>query len=255
MRATFGSLLVSMALAASASAQAPAPADLDVTVEVGAKQADREVTIPVGQQATVKITSSATGLTHRVLGGNLEESKGCSEADAAKSSLSVVLKGTRAGDGWIVASGVSKAGKPVLIVVLVHVTDGPTPTPPGPTPPGPGPTPPPQPVDPLVGQFRDAFRASGFAKAAQLASGLDACRDLAASGVSGDQFIPAAQAALKSALGGEKMPASVTTILLRETVAALPEDTSAPWSDANRTAAKSLYVKLAAAVRAAGDAK
>ncbi len=122
----------------------------------------------------------------------------------------------------------------------------------GVVPPGPGPLPPPPvppPVDPLAAALKAAAAADAWPAASlrNLATGFRACADLTARSQTAGDMQAAQVAALKSAVPKGVPPAvyAVCSAELRALDAILPPSApDKPLTDADRTTAKALFLKL-----------
>jgi hypothetical protein len=124
---------------------------------------------------------------------------------------------------------------------------------PGPDP-GPGPEPkPPDPISPAAERIRQAFTATGFTKARELAAGYDECAGLAmkAAGKTGAAVHAEFRAALKAAMGNDKIPEAVIAAVGLE-LADMPAAGPNAFAAADMLTAKFVCERIAQLVRQAG---
>lgn len=201
-----------------------------------------EVSVSVGRLASVPLTVDGEEIQYAVLGG--EVFGGFREFSDPKEFRFQVL-GYQAGVGYIVV-GTTKGGKlQPLFTVKVTVT-GVAPPPPGPDPPPPGP------IDPAAVKIKAAFQATGFTRAAALAGGYDRCAALTAkTAPTGADLHAQCKAALKDAMGGERIPEAVITAVAAE-LGDMPAATTAALTVSEWIVAHAVLTRVAKLIRQAG---
>lgn len=215
---------------------------LFASLACGQTKGPETVTVAIGRLATVPITIDGDESNFAVLGGDYFDSF---REFSAPNELRLRVLGYTNGTGYIVVSSVKGGKLQPLFTVRVVVGAGPSPVPPVP----PGPVPPgPAPLDPLATAIRDAAKADGFTKLADLATGLTTANTISLSRAQWTvaELSAAWQTAIKSAVGGPT-PANLRKVLGDQLNAALPRESDHVMTTDEMVKARELVLRLSKA--------